>query len=76
MSHISYSCAFESIMYAMVCITTDISYAVTVISSSKVQWQEVKLILYYLWGAIDVDLAFNIDNALGSSVVGYIKSML
>ena len=50
MSHVSYSSAVGSIMYAMVCTHPDISHAVSVVSRymanpTKEHWQAVKWIL-------------------------------
>ena len=50
MSHVPYSSAVGSIMYAMVCTRPDISHAISVVSRymanpSKEHWQAVKWIL-------------------------------
>ena len=58
MSHILYASAIESIIYVIICIRLDISWAINLISGymrhpEKIYWQVVKWILHYLWGTID-----------------------
>ncbi|KAG8473113.1 hypothetical protein CXB51_035076 [Gossypium anomalum] len=63
MSHVPYSSAVGSLMYAMVCSRSDLSYAVTVVSRymvnpGKEHWKVVQWILRYLRGTTDVCLQF------------------
>uniref|UniRef100_A0A3Q7IYG7 Uncharacterized protein n=1 Tax=Solanum lycopersicum TaxID=4081 RepID=A0A3Q7IYG7_SOLLC len=63
MSHIPYSCAVGSLMYAMVCTRPDIAHAVGLVSRylanpSKVHWEAVKWILRYLRGTSNLSLCF------------------
>ncbi|XP_059436551.1 probable LRR receptor-like serine/threonine-protein kinase At3g47570 [Corylus avellana] len=74
MSHVPYSSASGSIIYVMVRICPNVSYAVSVVIPGNVYWLAVKWILRYLWGATDVGLVFDRDNGIGSSVIGYIDS--
>jgi hypothetical protein len=79
MSHVAYSSAVGSIMYAMVCTNPDISQAASVFSRymanlDKVHWQAVKWILCFLWGVIDFGLVFDKDSGLVSSVIRYVDS--
>ncbi|KAG8489021.1 hypothetical protein CXB51_017120 [Gossypium anomalum] len=63
MSHVLYSSAVESLMYAMVCSRPDLSYAVSAVSRymanpDKEHWKAVQWILRYLRGTTDVCLQF------------------
>lgn len=63
MSHIPYSSAVGSLMYAMVCTRPDIAHAVGLVSRylanpSKVHWEAVKWILRYLRGTSNLSLCF------------------
>ncbi|KAG8473150.1 hypothetical protein CXB51_035082 [Gossypium anomalum] len=63
MSHVSYSSAVGSLMYAIVCSCLDLSYAVSIVSRymanlGKEHWKVVQWILRYLRGTIDVCLQF------------------
>ena len=63
MSHVPYSSAVGSLMYAMVCTRPDIAYAVSVVSRymanpGKQHWQAVKWILRYLRGTTNTCLEF------------------
>ena len=67
MSHVLYSSAVWSIMYAIVCIRPDISYDVSVVShyihkSGKVHSQVVKWINLYLRGTISICLMYHRDD--------------
>jgi len=79
MSHVPYSSAVGSIMYAMVCTRPDISQAVSVVSRymvnpGKVHRQAVKWILRYLRGTTDVDLVYDKGSGFNSNVIGYVDS--
>ncbi|KAG8486285.1 hypothetical protein CXB51_019701 [Gossypium anomalum] len=63
MSHVPYSSAVGSLMYAMVCSRPDLSYAVSAVSRymanpGKEHWKVVQWILRYLRGTTDVCLQF------------------
>ena len=63
MSHVPYSSAVGSLMYAMVCSRPDLSYAVSAVSKymvnpGKEHWKAVQWILRYLRGTTDVCLQF------------------
>ncbi|KAG8482954.1 hypothetical protein CXB51_021884 [Gossypium anomalum] len=63
MSHVSYSSAVGSLMYAMVCSRLYLSYAVSAVSRymanpGKEHWKAVQWILRYLRGTTDVCLQF------------------
>ncbi|KAG8485521.1 hypothetical protein CXB51_019057 [Gossypium anomalum] len=63
MSHVPYSSAVGSLMYAMVCSRPDLSYAVSAVSRymanpGKEHWKAVQWILRYLRGTTDVCLQF------------------
>ncbi|KAG8475436.1 hypothetical protein CXB51_032203 [Gossypium anomalum] len=63
MSHVLYSSAVGSLMYAIVCSRSDLSYAVSAVSRymvnpSKEHWKTVQWILRYLRGTTDVCLQF------------------
>ena len=78
MSHIPYSSAVGSVMYAMVCTRPDISHAVSVVSRymscpGKEHWQAVKWILRYLRGSADLCLVYDQSDCT-SSVTGYVDS--
>ncbi|KAG8496806.1 hypothetical protein CXB51_007977 [Gossypium anomalum] len=60
MSHVSYSSAVGSLMYAMVCSLPDLSYAVSAVSRymanpGKEHWKAVQWILRYLRGTTDIE---------------------
>jgi hypothetical protein len=75
MSHVPYSSAVGSIMYAMVCTRPDISQAVNVVSRymanpGKVHWQAVKWTLRYLQGTTDVGLVYDRGSDVNSDYAG------
>ena len=79
MSHVPYSSAVGSLMYAMVCTRPDIAHAVSVVSRymahpGKEHWQAVKWILRYLRGSADLGLVFDRNSSSGTSVVGFVDS--
>jgi hypothetical protein len=45
----------------------DVSHSVNVVSSDKVLWPTIKLILCYLWDATNIGLVFNRGSNIGSS---------
>jgi len=64
MSHVPYSGAIASLMYAMVCTGPDLSYAVSIASRfmhspSKDHWDTMKWILHYVKGSLDKCLVFD-----------------
>ena len=64
MSHIPYSSAVGSLMYAMVCTRPDIAHVVGTVSRflsnpGKEHWEAVKWILRYLKGTADMELCFS-----------------
>ncbi|KAG8477766.1 hypothetical protein CXB51_027752 [Gossypium anomalum] len=74
MSHVSYSSAVGSLMYAMVCSRPDLSYAVSVVirymaNPGKEHWKEVQWNLKYLRGTTDVCLQFGRTR---DGVIGYV----
>jgi len=63
MSQVSYASAVGSLMYAMVCTSLDLAYAVSTISqfmsnSDKQHWEAIKWVLRYLRETIELDLMF------------------
>ena len=76
MSHVPYSSAVGSLMYAMVCTRPDIAHAVSVVSRymsnpGKEHWQAVKWIMRYLRGTTDSCLEFGRSKG---HLVGYVDS--
>ncbi|KAG8480749.1 hypothetical protein CXB51_025125 [Gossypium anomalum] len=76
MSHVPYSSAVGSLMYAMVCSRPDLSYAVNAVSrymanSDKEHWKAVQWILRYLRGTTDVCLQFGRTKY---GVIGYVDA--
>ncbi|KAG8474731.1 hypothetical protein CXB51_031459 [Gossypium anomalum] len=76
MSHVPYSSAVGSLMYAMVCSRLDLSYAVSAVSRymvnpSKEHWKAVQWILRYLRGTTDVYLQFGRTR---DGVIGYVDA--
>ncbi|KAG8501848.1 hypothetical protein CXB51_004653 [Gossypium anomalum] len=76
MSHVPYSSAVGSLMYAMVCSRPDLSYAVSAVSRymanpSKEHWKAVQWILRYLRGTTDVCLQFGRTE---DGVIGYVDA--
>ncbi|KAG8498213.1 hypothetical protein CXB51_006868 [Gossypium anomalum] len=74
MSHVQYSSAAGSFMYAMVCSRSDLSYAVSAVSRymanpGKEHWKAVQWILRYLRGTTDVCLQFGRTE---DGVIGYV----
>ncbi|KAG8475340.1 hypothetical protein CXB51_032188 [Gossypium anomalum] len=76
MSHVPYSSAVGSLMYAMVCSRPDLSYAVSAVSRymanpGKEHWKAVQWILRYLRGTTDVCLQFGRTK---DGVIGYVDA--
>ncbi|KAG8496965.1 hypothetical protein CXB51_008193 [Gossypium anomalum] len=76
MSHVPYSSAVGSLMYAMVCSRPDLSYAVSAVSRymanpGKEHWKAVQWILRYLRGTTDVCLQFGRTE---DGVIGYVDA--
>ncbi|PHT40240.1 Retrovirus-related Pol polyprotein from transposon TNT 1-94 [Capsicum baccatum] len=79
MSHVPYSNAVGSLMYAMVCTRPDLAYAVSVVSRfmhnpGKQHWESVKWILRYLKGSPDIGLVFDRQRSDPGGVVGYVDA--
>ena len=76
MSHVPYSNADGSIMYARICTRPDIAQVVSIVSRymanpGKEYWQVVKWILRYLRGTVDVRLEFGRNEG---ELVGFVDS--
>ncbi|KAG8499930.1 hypothetical protein CXB51_006489 [Gossypium anomalum] len=76
MSHVPYSSAVGSLMYAMVCSRPDLLYAVSAVSRymanlGKEHWKAVQWILRYLRGTTDVCLQFGRTR---DGVIGYVDA--
>ncbi|KAG8477010.1 hypothetical protein CXB51_030151 [Gossypium anomalum] len=76
MSHVPYSSAVGSLMYAMVCSRPDLSYAVSAVSRymanpRKEHWKAVQWVLRYLRGTTDVCLQFGRTK---DGVIGYVDA--
>ncbi|KAG8474632.1 hypothetical protein CXB51_031261 [Gossypium anomalum] len=76
MSHVPYSSAVGSLMYAMVWSCPDLSYAVSAVSRymanpGKEHWKAVQWILRYLRGTTDVCLQFGKTK---DRVIGYVDA--
>ena len=79
MLQVPYSNAVGSLMYAIVCIRTNISHAVGLVSRymhnpGKGHWQAMKWILRYIQKTVDVGLLFERDDTLGQCVIEYVDS--
>jgi len=79
MSHVPYSNAIGSLMYAMVCTRPDLVYAVSNVSRfrhnpGKTHWEAVKWILRYLKGSPDLGLVFDQHRADPGGVVGSVDA--
>nr|GEY14218.1 retrovirus-related Pol polyprotein from transposon TNT 1-94 [Tanacetum cinerariifolium] len=79
MSHVSYSSAVGSLIYAMVRTRPDLAHDVSVTSRymhnpGKMHWEVVKCILRYLKGASNIGLCFKKGRASPNEVVGYVDS--
>jgi hypothetical protein len=74
MSHVPYSNVFGSIMCVMVRIHRNVSHAFSVVSTDKVYWPVVKLILRCLQDAMDVGSIFDRDTGIDFSVIRYVDS--
>ena len=77
MSHVPYSSAVDSLMYALVCTRPDLSHVVSVLSRymsnpGKEHWQAVKWIFCYLKGTVDIGLVFARNKLTHNNVVGYV----
>jgi hypothetical protein len=78
MSKVLYSWAVGSLMYVMVCIRSNVSYIVGVVSmhmnnSCKENWNEVKCIIRYLRGTTTHELCFGGSNTV---LHGYFDSYM
>ncbi|KAG8503337.1 hypothetical protein CXB51_001297 [Gossypium anomalum] len=76
MSHVPYSSAVGSLMYAIICSRPDLSYAVNAVSKymanlGKEHWKAVQWILRYLRGTTNVCLRFG---RIEDGVIGYIDT--
>ncbi|KAG8500695.1 hypothetical protein CXB51_002843 [Gossypium anomalum] len=76
MSHVPFSSAVGSLMYAMVCSRLDLSYAVSAVSRymanpGKEHWKAVQWILRYLRGTTNVCLQFGRTKY---GVIGYVDA--
>ena len=79
MSHVPYSSAVGSLMYAMVCTRPDLAYAVSSVSRymhnpGKDHWSAVKWIFRYLKGTSNIGLVFDRSKAATNGVIGYVDS--
>jgi len=79
MSHVPYSSAVGSFMYAMVCTRPNSAYAVSVVSHyihnpDKDHWQAVKWILHYLKCSLDRCLVFDKSKTAPCNITGFIDS--
>ncbi|GJZ50762.1 hypothetical protein Tco_0605277 [Tanacetum coccineum] len=78
MKTVSYSSAFGSLMYAMVCMRPDLAHAVSVVSRfmanpRKAHWKAVKWILRYLKGVSNIFLVYD-GKGHGNGLIGYADS--
>ena len=79
MSHVPYSSAINSLMYAMVCTRPDLSHVVSVVSHymhnpRKDHWEAMKWILRHVKGLIDIGLVFDMNKATTVDVAGFVDS--
>ena len=79
MSHILYTSAVGSLMYAIVYKRPDLSQGVSMVSRymhdpSKGYWEAVKWILRYNKDTIDVSLVFEKDTMSKKECIGYVDS--
>nr|GEV68003.1 leucine-rich repeat-containing protein [Tanacetum cinerariifolium] len=80
MSKVLYANAVGNLMYLMVCMRPNIAYAVSVVSRylanlGKRNWEQVKWILRYLQGTVNVGLAYGIDGGNHVDVTGFVDSV-
>ncbi|KAG8501668.1 hypothetical protein CXB51_004714 [Gossypium anomalum] len=76
MSHVPYSSVVGSLMYAMICLHPDLSYAANAVSRymanpGKEHWKAVQWILRYLRGTTNVCLQFGRTE---DGVIGYVDT--
>jgi hypothetical protein len=76
MSKVPYSSVIGSLMYAMVCLRPDLSYAMSLVSRymanpSKEHWNAVKWSFRYLWGTSNAYLQFGKTR---KKLIGYVDS--
>jgi len=79
MSHVPYSRAVSSLMYAMMCTRPDLLHAVSMISrymhnSDRDHWEATKWLLRYVKGSIDRRLVFDRNKAAIWDVAGFVDS--
>ena len=79
MSHVPYSSAVGSLVYAIVCTWPNLSHVVSVVrrymsNAGKKPWQAVKWIFRYLKGTTNIGLAFDRNKVTGNNVIGYVDS--
>jgi len=78
-THMPYTNAVGSLMYAIVCTRPDLSQTVSMISKymhdcGRGLWGAVKWILRYIKGTIDIGLVFGKDAMGKQECIGYVDS--
>jgi len=78
-SHVIYSSAIGSLIYAMVCSRLDLAYVVSVVSHymhnpGKDHWEAIKWILRYVQGSFDRCLVFNKSKTATYNIIGFVNS--
>jgi len=79
MSHVPYSTAVGSLMYAIVCTMPDLLYVVSVVSRymhnpGRDHWETVKWILRHVKGSINKGLVFDRNKTATWDVIGFVNS--
>jgi len=79
MSHVPYASVVSSLMYVMMCTMPYLSQAVSMVSRymhdlDMGHWENVKWILRYIKGIINVELVFKKDTNGKQECIGYVDS--
>ncbi|GKB53990.1 retrotransposon protein, putative, ty1-copia subclass [Tanacetum coccineum] len=79
MSKVPYANAVRSLMYLMVCMRSDIAYAISVVSRylanpGKNHWEVMKWILKYLPGTTNVGLVYGTNHGNHVDVTGFVDA--
>jgi len=76
-SHVPYSSAVRSLMYAMICTRPDLAYALSIVSRymrnlGKDHWKAMKWILHYVNGSLDRCLVFDKHKTTTYNIAGFV----
>jgi len=78
-THVPYASIIDSLIYAIVCTRPNLSQAISMVSKymhdrGRGHWEEVKWILRYVKGIIDVNLVFKKDSIGKKECAGCVDS--